>query len=129
MRQFALTLGLGLLVIATSAAAETQFERSLLKLAPTERLVQVCDYTAMQRIRKDDRSFRPDRVIADGEKDPTFNKNTVTANGAAFRSRGKWYALTFHCVAAPDNLKVLSFSYKIGGEIPEAKWAAYGLWQ
>ncbi len=129
MRQFALTIGLGLLMIATSATAETPFERSLRKLAPGERLVQLCDYTAMKRIRKDHRQFRPDRAVADGQSDPTFDKNTVIANGAAFRSRGKWYALTFRCTASPDNMKVLSFSYKVGGEIPEDKWAAYGLWQ
>jgi len=128
MRWLALTFGLGLLVFAVSAAAETRIERSLRRLAPGERLVQLCDYTALQRIRKDERKFRPDRVIADGEKDPTFNKNTVIANGAAFRSRGKWYALTFRCTAMLDNMKVLSFSYKIGKEIPETKWAAYGLW-
>ena len=128
MRRLALTFGLGLLVFAASAAAETRFERSLRMLAPSERLVQLCDYMAMQRIRKENRKFRPDRVVADGEKEPAFNKNTVIANGAAFRSRGKWYALTFRCTAAPDNMKVLAFEYKIGGEIPETKWVAFGLW-
>jgi hypothetical protein len=128
MRRLALTFGLVLLAFAASAAAETRFERSLRMLAPGERLVQLCDYTAMQRIRKDDQTFRPDRVVADGDKEPTFDKNTVIAKGGAFRSRGKWYALSFRCTAAPDNMKVLSFEYKIGGEIPEDKWAAYKLW-
>jgi hypothetical protein len=26
-------------------------------------------------------------------------------------------------------MKVLSFDYKIGSEIPEEKWSAYGLWK
>jgi len=103
-------------------------ERSLRMLAPGERLVQLCDYTAMQRIRHDHREFRPDRAVADGRSDPTFSKNTVIAKGGAFRSRDKWYALTFRCTASPDNMRVLKFSYKIGAEIPEEKWAAYGLW-
>ena len=98
-------------------------------MAPGERLVQLCDYTAMQRIRQDHRQFRPDRAVADAKGEPTINKNTVIAKGGAFRSRGKWYALSFRCTASPDNMKVLSFNYKIGGEIPEDKWAAYGLWQ
>ena len=129
MRRLAVTFGLCLVMIATSAAAENRIEHSLKMLAPTERLVQLCDYTAMQRIHKADGNFRPDRVIADGAKDPTFDKNTVIANGAAFRSRGKWYSLTFRCTAASDNMKVVSFKFQIGGEIPEDKWAAYGLWQ
>jgi hypothetical protein len=129
MRRLVLTLGLGLLTFTVSAAAETPFERSLLRLAPGERLVQLCDYTAMKRIRHDHRQFRPDRAVADANGDPIVNKNTVIAKGGAFRSRKKWYTLSFRCTASPDNMKVLSFSYKIGGEIPEDKWAAYGLWQ
>ena len=129
MRRLVLALGLGLLVFAVSAAAETRFERSLLRLAPGERLVQLCDYTAMKRIRHDHRKFRPDRAVADAVGDPTIDKNTVIAKGGAFRSRKKWYALSFRCTASPDNMKVLSFTYQIGGEIPQDKWAAYGLWQ
>jgi len=26
-------------------------------------------------------------------------------------------------------MKVLSFDFKIGSEIPEEKWSAYGLWR
>ena len=129
MRRVAVTFGLCVMTVAASAAGESRIDRSLKMLAPTERLVQLCDYTAMQRIRKDKRKFRPDRVIADGAKDPTFDKNTVIANGGAFRSRGRWYSLTFRCTATLDNLKVVSFKFQIGGEIPEDKWASYGLWQ
>lgn len=129
MWRLVLALGLGLLTFAASAAAESRFERSLRMLAPGERLVQLCDYTAMKRIRHNHRQFRPDRAVADAMGDPTINKNTVIAKGGAFRSHHKWYALSFRCTASPDNMKVLSFSYKIGGEIPEDKWAAYGLWQ
>jgi len=129
MWRLVLTLGLGLLTFAASAAAESRFEHSLRMLAPGERLVQLCDYTAMKRIRHDHRRFRPDRAVADAVGDPTINKNTVIAKGGAFRSRHKWYALSYRCTAAPRNMEVLSFSYKIGGEIPEDKWAAYGLWQ
>lgn len=128
MRRLALTLGLGLLAFTASAGAETRFAHSLRMLAPGERLVQLCDYTAMQRIRQDDRTFRPDRAVADAIGQTYIDKNTVIAKGGAFRSRGKWYALTYHCTAAADNMKVLSFKYTIGGEIPEAKWAAYRLW-
>jgi Domain of Unknown Function (DUF930) len=128
MLRLVLTFGLGLLTIAGSSAAETRFERSLLMLTPGERLVQLCDFTAMQQIRKEHPDFRPDRVVADGDRDPVIDKDTVIAKGGAFRSRGKWYTLTFHCTAAPDEMKVKSFKYKIGAEIPEDKWAADGLW-
>ena len=32
-------------------------------------------------------------------------------------------------VASPESLKVLSFKYKVGAEIPQSKWATYSLWE
>ena len=127
MRRPALVIGLALLMGASAAAAENRFERSLQRLSPGERLVQVCDYTAMQRIRKDHHEYRPDRAVADARGRAYIDKNTVKANGGAFRSRHKWYELSYTCTGSPDGMKVLSFKYKIGAEIPESKWALYRL--
>ena len=75
----------------------------------------------MQQIRKDHKPFRPDRVVAGAGSDPQIKEHTVVAKSAAFRSRKKWYALSFNCTAAPDHLAVTSFSYTIGEEIPEVE--------
>ena len=129
MRWPALAIGLALLMGASAAAAENRFERSLQRLSPGERLVQVCDYTAMKHIRKEHRQYRPDRAVADARSRVYIDKNTVKAKGGAFRSRRKWYALSYTCSGSPDGMKVLSFKYKIGPEIPQAKWALYKLWE
>jgi hypothetical protein len=68
-------------------------------------------------------------VVASAGSDPEIKDHTVVAKSAAFRSRKKWYALTYRCTATPDHLAVTSFSYTIGEEIPESKWASYGLWE
>ena len=130
MRRLGPAIGIGLALTAvTAAVADSRIERSLRKLAPRERLVQLCDYTAMKRIRHDNRKFRPDRAVADAVIQTRVTDDSVQAAGAAFRSRGKWYALSYTCKASAETLKVESFSYKIGEEIPESKWASYGLWQ
>lgn len=129
MRVLGLALVAALVVTAQAAAADARFEKSLQKLAPSERLEQLCDYTAMVRIRKDERNFRPDRAVANATSDHQQKNHMIVAKGAAFRSRGKWYALSFTCKAEPEHLKIESFHYTIGNEIPQAKWAAYGLWQ
>ena len=129
MRQLAVAIGMVLLIGAGAAAAENRFERSLQRLSPGERLVQLCDYTAMQHIRREHRQFRPDRAVADARSQVYIDKNTVEAKGGAFRSRRKWYALSYKCTGGAGNMKVLSFKYKIGGEIPQSKWALYSLWQ
>jgi len=116
--------------IATQAAsADPKFERTLMRLAPSERLEQLCAYATMVNVRKDARKFRPDRAVANAVAQSTVSGNTLKTTGGAFRSQGKWYAIAFTCSATSDRLKVVSFDYKIGAEIPSAKWAGYGLWQ
>lgn len=130
MRKWGLAAGAALaLFAAQSATAETRFERTLKRLDPADRLAQLCDYTAMTRIRKDQRNYRPDRAVANAVTDAVIVKDTIEVKGGAFRSRGKWYALTYTCATKPDRLSVVSFEYKIGAEIPQEKWASYGLWQ
>ena len=129
MRAIGWAIGALLLVAAQAGAAENRFERALKMLAPPERLEQLCDYTAMTRIRKESANFRPDRAVANATAEPVIRNHTIAAKGGAFRSRGKWYALSFTCTATPDDLAVESFRYTIGPEIPEAKWASDGLWQ
>lgn len=107
---------------------DARFERSLRMLAPAERLEQLCDYTALASIRKDSRSFRPERAVASAGADVKLKNNTIVASSGAFRSRGKWYGLSYTCTGSPDHMQVLSFNYAIGAEIPEEKWAGYGLW-
>jgi Domain of Unknown Function (DUF930) len=127
MRRLALTIGATLVLASPAPAADSHFLRSLQMLAPVDRLEQLCDYVAMKEIRKDHKTFRPDRAVAGNE--PNIKGDTIEAREGAFRSRRKWYELSYHCTAAPDHLSVISFKYKIGGEIPEGKWASYGLWE
>ena len=115
-------------VAAQASGADEKFEKALLKLDPSVRLEQLCDYTALKQIRADHKDFRPDRAVANAMAEPQVRQDTVEAKAGAFRSRKKWYTLTYSCTATPDHLKVVSFKYAVGAEIPVTKWAGYGLW-
>jgi hypothetical protein len=133
MRRLGLAIG-AITLIATqsvaihASATDARFEKSLERLDLTDRLEQLCDYTAMAEIRKDDRNYQPDRAVANAMADANVAQDTIKATAGAFRSRGKWYTLAYDCTATPDHLKVVKFHYTIGPEIPETKWAGYGLW-
>jgi hypothetical protein len=129
MRVFGLAVIAATIIATMAAAADGRFERSLQMLAPAERLEQLCDYTAMTRIRSESKDFRPDRAVANAMAEPRADGDTLEVTGGAFRSRKKWYALTYRCTATPDHLTVVAFRYTVGEEIPEAKWASFGLWQ
>lgn len=129
MRAGGLAIVTAAISVTTAVAADGRFERSLKMLAPAERLEQLCDYTAMTRIRSESKEFRPDRAVANAMAEPKATGDTLEVSGGAFRSRKKWYALSYRCTATPDHTAVVAFHFTIGDEIPESKWASYGLWQ
>jgi hypothetical protein len=106
---------------------EAQFQQALTRLDPQTRLEQVCDREAMRRI-KDEKKLPVDRAQGAASAEPKTEGHKLTAKGAAYRSKGAWYGLTFVCEATPDHMKVLSFEYQTGEPIPKAKWEDYGLW-
>src|SRR5262249_46636561 len=110
---------------AAAVAAEGRFEGSFKKRSPAER----CDYTAMSRIREQNKDYRPDRAVANAMAEPVASGDTLEVSGGAFRSRKKWFALSYRCTATPDHLTIVNFRFTIGEEIPEGKWAAFGLWE
>jgi hypothetical protein len=109
--------------------AEKRFEAMLQRIDPSERLEQVCEYAALTKIGRDKNTYRPDRVVIQAMSPPKVAGDKLSGGGAALRSKGKWYRFQFTCEAAPDRLKVQSFSYEVGTEIPEDKWERFGLWR
>ena len=77
MRALGLAIGAATLFAAQAAAADAKFEKSLLMLDPSERLEQLCDYTAMAQIRNDDKSYRPDRAVANAMGEAQVNHDTI----------------------------------------------------
>lgn len=128
-RHLPLSLMLAFTAVPAACAADARFDASLRRLDPDTRLEQVCDLEAMNRIRKDPAGYRPDRAKSDVSAHPQHIGHLLKGSGGAFRSNGRWYAFSFVCQGTPDHMQVLSFSYKIGNVIPEAKWAEYGLWK
>jgi hypothetical protein len=129
MRLLALAIGTLVVSAAHAAGPDAHFQKVLKLLEPIDRLEQLCDYTAMVTIRKDERRFHPDRAVASATTPPKIAAHSIEAKGGAFRSRGRWYAMSYSCSATPDHMKVTSFRLSVGAEIPESKWASYGLWQ
>ncbi|RCS24952.1 DUF930 domain-containing protein [Phyllobacterium salinisoli] len=99
----------------------------LMKLDPATRLEQRCDVEAMERIRANPSRFSPDKVLAYAFAEPVVGPDSIRASGAAFRSAGKWFHLSFNCKTSPDHIKVLSFQFAIGSVIPEREWPQHYL--
>ncbi|MBO3759333.1 DUF930 domain-containing protein [Ciceribacter sp. L1K23] len=116
------------LAVSPALALEAGIVRQLEALTPEERLEQRCDMEAMDRIRKEQDGFRPDKVIAYTFSDPEVADNRIKAPGAVFRSGGDWYRLKFKCETGPRQLTVKSFKYQIGSIVPREEWQEYYLY-
>ena len=121
MRAFGLAVVAATMFGATAVAADGRFERSLKMLAPEERLEQLCDYTAMTRIRTEAKQYRPDRAVANAMAEPKASGDTLEVTGGAFRSRKKWYALSYRCTSTPDRMSVVAFHFTIGDRNPRGE--------
>ena len=81
----------------------------------------------MARIDHDKKGYSPERVVAAATADTKVDGDSLLGRGAAVRSKGKWYSLSFVCKTSADHMQVLSFDYQIGAPIPKEKWEEYNL--
>ncbi|MFZ5689716.1 MAG: DUF930 domain-containing protein [Pseudomonadota bacterium] len=128
MKQIVLVACLTALCTGAADAAGKRGEDRLETLDPMTRLEQICAMETMARVHRDKNPHRPDRAIIYALSAPVLNGDTVSGDGGAFRSKGKWYRYSFTCKATADHMAVSSFSYKIGDPIPEDQWETYGLY-
>ncbi len=122
-RKIALSLvAIVMLTLINNAHALTASEiMQLNKLDPQTRIEQRCDIEAMSRLGKEKR-WRPDKVLAYAFSDPVMSAHTVKAKGAAFRSNGNWYRLSYICKTQDDFVTINTFEYKIGDLVPRKDW-------
>jgi len=99
----------------------------MLKLAPTTRLEQRCNARAMGDVGREHAGMRPDELIAYAFGDPIITGATVKAPGAAVRSKGTWYRLSYDCETTDDGLSIRSFKYVLGDPIPKKDWEEHYL--
>jgi hypothetical protein len=53
--------------------------------------------------------------------------DTLSADGAAFHNDAGWHRLTYRCGLTPDHLKVASFAFAVGDDIPRTEWQSHNL--
>lgn len=128
-KRMVLAASLAAVAFPAVAASNGRFDAMLRRLEPETRFEQVCDIELMARIRADSSPFRPDRVVGGALEPPHHEGAVLTGKGAALRSGGLWYRLSFECRTTPDHMRVLELTYRVGDAIPEEAWGDYGLWR
>lgn len=121
-----------LIAVAVAAAgpahAENAWQRSLKRLDPYTRLIQVCDQRGLITFTKDKALGSPDRVVIDAMSNPQVKGDTLTGNGGAMRVDGQWISFAFKCTVDPSHTQATSFRYDMGRQIPKEEWEKFGLY-
>jgi hypothetical protein len=112
-----------------AASADASMDRVFKELEPEERAHQACNLRGIDAVRKGTHLKGVDRVKTSILNPAIFKDNVVIAKGGAVRAHDHWYHLDFTCAVTSDQMKATSFDFKLGDEIPEAKWEDYGLWR
>jgi hypothetical protein len=99
-----------------------QAREGLRELAEADRSEQLCNIEAMDQLHAWRADLQPDRVVAYAMAGTKVEKNTILADGAAFRSKSLWYNLKFRCELTPDRRKVAAFEFLAGEAIPREEW-------
>jgi hypothetical protein len=107
--------------------ASVEIRRNLPKLAPSERVTQLCNIEAGQQIGAADPKILVDTVHASALGDTTVDGLTIAAPLAGYRTHRQWYGLSFVCTVAPDFKGVTDFKFKVGAAIPHELWQSHAL--
>ncbi len=96
-------------------------------LATSEQLVQLCNIEGIEQIKRAEPKYAADTLVSYAMADPVAAGLTLTATGGAFRSRRKWYGVSFKCTATADLRGVAGFEFTVGDPIPEDEWEEHNL--
>lgn len=81
----------------------------------------ICHDAARSEVTKSRPELKPDIVISSAIIPSEAAANIIVANGAAFRSEGRWYNFKFRCEADPFEEKLIAFDFLVGPAFPEGE--------
>jgi hypothetical protein len=108
-------------------AEDRKIAAALPTLGNDERVIQLCSIEALEQIKAAKAEFAPDTLVAYAFGDMNVAAGILTAPGAAFRSRRKWWNVSVRCAVLPDYSAVIAFEFTLGVEVPEDQWEEHYL--
>lgn len=108
-------------------AEDRKIAAALPTLGNDERVIQLCSIEALEQIKSAKPEYAPDTLVAYAFGDMNVAAGILTAPGAAFRSRRRWWNVSLTCAVAPNFTAVTAFEFTLGDEVPEEEWDAHFL--
>ncbi|OCP15769.1 MULTISPECIES: DUF930 domain-containing protein [unclassified Ensifer] len=109
-------------LFSAKSIADPRVKQAMGQLPVKKRILQLCSIEALEQIRHQRPKDFPDMLVPFGPSGGFIGKDQIDASGGAYRSKGNWYDVDFKCEVDLETVEVISFSYAIGGIVPEMAW-------
>ncbi|MBB4006255.1 DUF930 domain-containing protein [Allorhizobium taibaishanense] len=111
-------------IYSKATLADSRVRQALGKLPPEKRIVQICSIEMLEQIRRAVPGVVPDLIAPSPSTRQTITARLMDVSGAAFRSKGQWYDIGYHCETDAKTETISSFSYSLGAAVPKSQWQA-----
>lgn len=105
-----------------AAAGKDAMKEQFMMLDPATRIEQACAHEVQLHINDKEGDVHVDRIVTYSFSEPEVADKSVEAPGAAIRSHGGWYHLSFSCKTDETLVNVLQLDYVFGEAIPKSLW-------
>lgn len=109
-------------LFSAKSIADPRVKQAMGQLPVKKRILQLCSIEALEQIRNQRPEDFPDMLVPFGPSGGFIGKEQIDASGGAYRSKGTWHDVNFKCKVNLETVEVVSFSYAIGGVVPQASW-------
>lgn len=111
-------------IYSKATLSDPRVRQALGTLPPERRIVQMCSIEMLEQIRRAVPGAVPDVITGSPTTRQTITARLMDVSGAAFRSRGQWYDIGYHCETDAKTLAITSFSFSLGAAVPKSQWQA-----
>ncbi|WP_027488345.1 DUF930 domain-containing protein [Allorhizobium undicola] len=109
-------------VYSKDLLSDPHVRAALGKLPPQRRIVQICSIEMLEQIRRSVSGAFPDVIASSPSTREAISARLMDVQGAAYRSRGRWFDISYRCETDDKTSTITAFSFQIGAEIPRTAW-------
>ncbi|MBB4955326.1 hypothetical protein H4S14_003362 [Agrobacterium vitis] len=102
--------------------SDPRVKEALGTLPPKRRVVQMCSIEMLEQIRRNVPGAVPDIIAPTAMTKEHIDNQLMDVTDAAYRSRGDWYDISYHCETDAKTSTITSFKFNMGSIIPRSEW-------
>jgi hypothetical protein len=110
-------------IYSKETLSDPRVKEALGKLPPKRRVVQMYSIEMLEQIRRNVPGSVPDIIAPTAETIENIDSQLMDVTDAAYRSRGQWFDISYHCETDAKTTTIKAFRYNFGNIIPKSVWS------